>query len=368
VADWKDTYPQLFREVDAAKEKAKADFLAALSPPNPAVVPEDKFIGLVDAISTAQWRALLEHIGPVSGDGSVTIASTLSAAGVPQLDLRAAAGWEKVTVDPSVDGLARNPATVVWQVDSGTPPLPVAIWLKTSVPDTGWEKLWPTSGGGGGGFTRAFLFEAATDPPQELYGATPHETGPFTIGGRPNWYCYNAEPTTWPYITLPNYPKIDSWSLFWMDFPRSQGMPVIHVPLPELGVPLLSGVAEMWVLVSTPGVVGDFGSFSDLGIGVGTITSGNGVLLDTAFSYFARMRSQTANADPLVASTVKVRCEAGAYSHGHPDASSIQSVTSGELFGIRTIALRILPDHAEVFVGPLLEASPRHRSLRFVTR
>lgn len=86
---WKDTYTELFAEADAAKEQAKAEFLAALDPPNPAVLPLDRVIPLVDAITTAQWQALLKHIGPVSGDNSIEIGMLSDADLVQQLDLRA---------------------------------------------------------------------------------------------------------------------------------------------------------------------------------------------------------------------------------------------------------------------------------------
>ncbi len=139
---WKDTAPQLFAEADAAKEKAKADFLAALRPTNPAVVPAEHVIPLVDAITTAQWKALLKHIGPVSSDGSVAIGISIDPDGVPQLDLKAAAGWPEITVDPSAVGHAASIKTVVWQMSGTTP---VAIWIKTGPSNTEWEQLWPNS-------------------------------------------------------------------------------------------------------------------------------------------------------------------------------------------------------------------------------
>lgn len=142
---WKDTWAALFTEADEAKEAAKAAFLAGLVPPNPPVLPLSQVIPLADAITTAQWKALLKHIGPVSSDGSVTFGTVADGDGVPQLDIRALSGlWEHVTVDPSESpGLDRPVHTIVWQDDIETPALPLAIWVKNDLTDTAWSKIWP---------------------------------------------------------------------------------------------------------------------------------------------------------------------------------------------------------------------------------
>jgi hypothetical protein len=145
MAVWKNTYTALFTEADEAKEAAKAAFLAGLVPPNPPVLPLSQVIPLADAITTAQWKALLKHIGPVSSDGSVTFGTVDDDDGVPQLDIRSLSGlWEHVTVDPSESpGLDRPVHTIVWQDDIETPALPLAIWVKNDLTATAWSKLWP---------------------------------------------------------------------------------------------------------------------------------------------------------------------------------------------------------------------------------
>lgn len=46
----------------------------------------------------------------------------------------------------SAVGLDRPLYTIVWQTDSGTPALPVALWVKTGVADTDWSLLWRVPG------------------------------------------------------------------------------------------------------------------------------------------------------------------------------------------------------------------------------
>lgn len=135
---WQDTYAQLFAEADAAKEQAKADFLRRLG--NPARVPESQLIPLVDAITQAQWQALLRHIGPVSSDGSVSIGYLRDNSGVLQLDLRASSAWGSVSIDPSAVGYAKPVKTIVWQVSGATV---VALWAKVGTADTAWSQIWP---------------------------------------------------------------------------------------------------------------------------------------------------------------------------------------------------------------------------------
>lgn len=146
MADWKETYNQLFQEADSAKEEAKASFLASLIPPNPSRVPENKRIDLIDAISKAQWKALLNHIGPFSSDGSVTFDVHTTDEGISQLDIRAMSAWEKISFDPSSVGKSSSIFTIVWQSDGATPARPIALWLKNDSGDTNWVQLWPVAG------------------------------------------------------------------------------------------------------------------------------------------------------------------------------------------------------------------------------
>lgn len=109
MTSWKDTYAELGAEVDAAQTAALAVFMAAATdsaigagPAGPGEIARSTWIqthalsnGDVTKLMTVTWRAIsraiLTHIGPVSGDGSILI-SIQMAGEVPQLDLRSASG------------------------------------------------------------------------------------------------------------------------------------------------------------------------------------------------------------------------------------------------------------------------------------
>ena len=164
MAVWQDTFPQLGAEIQAAKAAAIAAFMAAPAESAigaaAAVPPVRSRQRVVDAgqpltpgdcakLLTVTWRALaqaiLVHIGPKSSDDSVTFDVVLDEHGVPQLDIRAAAGaWAQVTVAPTTSpGLARGLRTFVWLNDGSG--LPAAIWFKSGTADIAWTLLWPSS-------------------------------------------------------------------------------------------------------------------------------------------------------------------------------------------------------------------------------
>jgi hypothetical protein len=161
---WQDTGVDAGAEVEAAKAAAYAAFMAApvdsAIGANPAVPPQvsrtvytqtskltdgDK-VKLLKVVNAAIMDAILKHIGPVSSDGSVLI-DILTTDGIKKLDLRSSAiSWERVTIDPSSAGLDRLPHTIVWQDNTATPALPLALWLKYGSASTHyWTKIWPIS-------------------------------------------------------------------------------------------------------------------------------------------------------------------------------------------------------------------------------
>lgn len=49
--------------------------------------------------------------------------------------------WERIDFDPSSDGYAKDPTTIVWQVDGSG--IPTALWAKDGTDDHDWSKIWP---------------------------------------------------------------------------------------------------------------------------------------------------------------------------------------------------------------------------------
>ena len=257
-----------------------------------------------------------------------------------------ALGWESVDFDPSAVGLDRPVPAVAQQAD-GT------LWLKTVVPDTAWSKIWPvaTNGGGGGVFIKAWSIDFTLETTQELSSNPTYPPPssavlpPFTIGGINGWWVYSPQPRNYPYLTYPNQPKVDGTpggGLVWTD--QTSNMPIVCVPLSNLGLPRLCTLSEFWVFAEIAGTSGDFASWENYWLGVGPVgNSAGSAPLASAFSYIAKKKSYNASTH-----TGTVAGEAGAFPvSGGSTIACVESAANSD----NVIALRILPNSAEVYSG-----------------
>lgn len=213
MARWQDTWADLFVEADAAKERAKEDFLKSIG--SPTVMPLDKVTQLADRMTAASWRALLNHIGPISSDDSI-IVDTKIVDGVKKLDLRSV----QSTPEAQATGLAFKTAS--------------AVSFRTEE----YQELY------------------SLEPPPHLY----------TIGGK-TFRVQNQVTGGYPILTGPSSPTAENGALYWPDNTWS-AYPIVQAKLVDLGVPDLSRLAELWLFVEFFPPPGDSVAYQKLIFGV----------------------------------------------------------------------------------------------------
>jgi len=246
--------------------------------------------------------------------------------------------WENIDFDPSAVGLTRPVPSTAQQGNA-------ALWLKIDDGDFDWVKVWPvaTNGGGGGVFVKAWAVDYTIGGPL----TTADLTG---LG----WSIFNSQPPAWPYLTYPSYPNVSGLNtsttpphpgngLCWLD--QTSNMPIMVFPLANLGLPKLSTLAEFWIFAEIAQTYGDFSSSEDYWLGVGDCfnTLGSPNVLESNFAYVVKKQSYASGP-----STSKTAGGVGTYP---PSGGSVLTIAASAANNDNLIALRVLPDKAEVYSG-----------------